>query len=132
MDGPIVRVQQHNAHPFEVLVNEAWGTHCYTFATWAGMYCLFPELTLRLKRTRVKKWAGRHLGFENTWLNEHAYGPITSVDATMLVDEYRAERRLRDEFTRWFRFTGGATDDESFFFDFGIRVHGEGEMVIPF
>jgi hypothetical protein len=131
MDGMIVRVKGHDVHPFEAIANESLGTHSYTFATWGGMYCLFPEMTLKWKRIRFNSSQAKDCGFDQMWLDEFAYAPIAGSSA-MVVEEYKADRRLNDCYTRSYRFTAGLTDDDSDFMHFGIRVHGQGEILMKY
>jgi hypothetical protein len=40
-----------HAHVFQSVYFSAWASHMFTFATWEGMYCMFPRSSLQRKES---------------------------------------------------------------------------------
>ncbi|KAK9577977.1 hypothetical protein V6Z92_008670 [Aspergillus fumigatus] len=47
--GTLVQIVVLRQDPVRYILEMFWGTHLMNFATWEGVYCLFPETTLKHK-----------------------------------------------------------------------------------
>lgn len=100
----------------------AWGSHMYSFATWDGMYCMFPKLTLR-DRKSVLLHSGERF-FDKSQVDVYVKREFEFVDSQSVVSsvEFHGQRRAGDEHTLRVPFSLSAREKV----DFGSYVRFDG------
>jgi hypothetical protein len=73
----------------------ASATHMFTFATWEGIYCLYPEITL--ERRQFVPLTGRRDPRFFTWLNR-GFGFVEAESVSQL-GEWQKRRSTDDRYT---------------------------------
>ncbi|KAH1805959.1 hypothetical protein KXX35_009988 [Aspergillus fumigatus] len=130
----VVRVVVSRYDPVQYIMGSSWGTHLMNFATWNGIYCLFPEATLSGRMVVLD-------GFED--VAQSSYEAFVGrgfsrveVGQVRELAEFKSERMVFDEVTRMVPFLFGSYSVEpvgQFSFsivDGGVRF-GRGVRLYP-
>jgi hypothetical protein len=83
-----------------------WGTHLMNFATWNGIYCLFPETTLNHKMVVLDSLEEVER-FSYDYFVGRGFSHV-SVDGVQDLAEFGNERTVFDEVTRMVPFLFGS------------------------
>ncbi|KAH1805987.1 hypothetical protein KXX35_009945, partial [Aspergillus fumigatus] len=94
-----------SSEPLVYIVREFWSTHLMNFATWDGMYCLFPEsCLLRKQMCFVRCRSGGELRAYEKYV-ERGFGRC-DMDLSLSLREFESERFVGDELTHRVVFSG--------------------------
>lgn len=91
--------------PLVYVLTRFWSTHIMNFATWDGMYCLFPESSLLRKQMCVVRCRrGRELKAYDKYVRR-GFGR-GEMDLPLHLREFEGERFVGDELTHRVVFSG--------------------------
>ncbi|KAH1805722.1 hypothetical protein KXX35_000425, partial [Aspergillus fumigatus] len=91
--------------PLEFVLTKLWSTHIMNFATWDGMYCLFPESCLHRKQMCfLRCQSGRELRAYEKYV-ERGFGRC-DMDLSLALREFESERFVGDDLTYRVVFSG--------------------------
>jgi hypothetical protein len=96
--GRIVQVGGLRCRPEEYLLSMLPGTHTMNFATWEGLYCPFPVLTLeRQKMFDLSCGDDRHLAGYERYIGRGF--TVVDPDEAFVLDEVKRLRFIGDRYS---------------------------------
>lgn len=99
-DGKQVHVLAHRGlNIFEAVFNGAWATHMYTFATYEGIYCLYPEITLQRRQSVLFRPVVARPGESGVSKCVRRGLSFVRSDSVVDLDEWQQRRSSVDDYT---------------------------------
>jgi hypothetical protein len=80
---------------FRPVFDAAVATHMFTFATWEGIYCLYPQLTLQKRESVIFEFGRNRQDELESYADCMKYVPVESVSG---LGEWQKRRSTGDKY----------------------------------